>query len=208
MELIHKYFPHLTTRQVEQFEQLKPLYTDWNQKINVVSRKDLDNLYQNHILHSLSIARCYTFNKGHTVADVGTGGGFPGIPLAIMFPDVSFTLIDATAKKLKVVESVAREINLTNCQIRHNRIENIQERYHFVVSRAVTQFPVFVNWVWRKIKPQTSHLSDRDNGIFYLKGGDFEQEIINYKWVQVKSVSDYYQEDFFETKKIIYLPKK
>lgn len=207
MELILKYFLDLSSVQREQFRQLQSLYEYWNRQINVISRKDIENLYQNHVLHSLAIARFCTFRKGHIIGDAGTGGGLPGIPLAIMFPEVSFMLIDATAKKLKVADAVINELGLKNCVVQHERIELVKHRFHFIVSRALTQFPAFVNWTWDKIIPQTS--PDDQNGIVYLKGGDLENELQLYKnKVQVVPVSQYFEESFFETKKIIYLPKK
>jgi 16S rRNA (guanine527-N7)-methyltransferase len=205
-EIIAKYFPDLSNDQIEKFKKLEGLYKDWNQKINVVSRKDIDELYMRHVLHSLGIAAFHKFEDGLNILDVGTGGGFPGIPLAIMFPNCDFTLVDSIGKKLKVVNAVVEELGLTNVKTIHNRVEKVDDRYDFVVSRAVTQMPEFVSWVKNKFKRENT--SSLQNGIIYLKGGDLTQELKNYSNVVVKDLKDYFEEDFFETKKVVYLRVK
>ena len=206
MELILKYFPNLTEDQVEKFEKLKSLYQDWNLKINVVSRKDIDELYLHHVLHSLGIAKLIEFKKDTKILDVGTGGGFPGIPLAILFPECSFHLVDSIAKKLKVVDEVVAGLGLTNVKTTHSRVEDIKETYDFIVSRAVAAMPTFVHWVKGKIaKKQNNQLK---NGILYLKGGDLTEELQNYKAATIYNLNDYFTEDFFETKKLVHLPMK
>ncbi len=206
MELLLKYFPNLSADQIAKFEKLEVLYQDWNLKINVVSRKDIDELYLRHVLHALGIAKFVQFKSGSKILDVGTGGGFPGIPLAIMFPECSFHLVDSIAKKLKVVDEVAQGLGLTNVKTTHSRVEDIQDTYDFIVSRAVAAMPTFVHWVKGKIAKQQNH--DFKNGIFYLKGGDLSEELKDYKTVEVYNLSDYYTEPFFETKKLVYLPLK
>ncbi len=205
MNIIEKYFPSLTKEQKEQIAELKPIYADWNSKINVISRKDIDALYERHILHSLAIAQYIQFTDNTKVLDVGTGGGFPGIPLAIMFPNVSFHLVDSIGKKIKVVNSVAETLNLKNVRAEQVRAESINKSYDFVVSRAVTNLSTFVGWIKNKVsKKQKNNLK---NGILYLKGGDLKQELAPFgKKVIIKNLSDYFDEEFFETKKIIYLP--
>jgi 16S rRNA (guanine527-N7)-methyltransferase len=205
-EIINKYFPDLSDDQLEKFKKLEGLYKDWNQKINVVSRKDIDELYMRHVLHSLGIAAFHKFEDGLNILDVGTGGGFPGIPLAIMFPKCKFTLVDSIGKKLKVVNAVAEDLGLTNVKTIHNRVEKVDDRFDFVVSRAVTQMPEFVSWVKNKFKRENT--SSLQNGIIYLKGGDLTQELKNYSNVVVKDLKDYFEEDFFETKKVVYLRVK
>ncbi|MDG5490097.1 16S rRNA (guanine(527)-N(7))-methyltransferase RsmG [Psychroserpens sp. SPM9] len=206
MELILQYFPDLTEVQKHQFEQLEALYLDWNTKINVVSRKDIDDLYLRHVLHSLGIAKVMRFQPGAHILDVGTGGGFPGIPLAILHPDCQFHLVDSIAKKLKVVNGVAEGIGLTNVKTTHSRVEAIDEQFDFIVSRAVTAMPAFVNWVKGKISKTQLH--DLKNGILYLKGGDLSEELKTYKTATIYNLSDYYNEDFFDTKKVVHLPLK
>lgn len=206
MELILKYFPNLSADQMDQFKKLEGLYLDWNSKINVVSRKDIDELYLRHVLHSLAISKVVEFKSGSKILDVGTGGGFPGIPLAILFPEANFHLVDSIAKKLKVVNQVAQDLNLTNVKTTHSRVEVIQGTYDFIVSRAVTAMPTFVNWVKGKIaKPQNHELK---NGILYLKGGDLTEELKNYKTVTIYNLRDYYSEEFYDTKKVVHLPLK
>ncbi len=205
-EIIFKYFPNLSELQQTQFRQLENLYQDWNQKINVVSRKDIDELYLRHVLHSLGIAKLQQFLPGASVLDVGTGGGFPGIPLALLFPETQFTLVDAIGKKIKVVEEVAEGLRLTNVTSLHTRVEDLDQQYDFVVSRAVAAMPTFVRWVKGRIKKTSRH--DRKNGILYLKGGELTEELKNYRTAEIYNLSNYFKEDFFETKKIVYLPVK
>jgi 16S rRNA (guanine527-N7)-methyltransferase len=204
VERISHYFPTLSTLQVAQFSKLLNLYTIWNNQINVISRKDLDNFYERHVLHSLGIAKVYSFQPGTTVLDVGTGGGFPGIPLAILFPETNFVLVDSIGKKIKVVNEVASALGLTNVQAHHLRAEQVKGTFDFVISRAVTAMPVFVEWVKNKIKKGKA--SDGfSNGILYLKGGDLTEE---FKGLPGKfeeyPLSNYFSEDFFETKKVIH----
>ncbi|QDO93723.1 16S rRNA (guanine(527)-N(7))-methyltransferase RsmG [Formosa sediminum] len=206
MDLILKYFPDLTDDQISKFQMLEELYQDWNLKINVVSRKDIDELYLRHVLHSLGIAKLISFKDGTKLMDVGTGGGFPGIPLAIMFPECSFHLVDSIAKKLKVVSEVVEGLGLTNVKVTHSRVEEIDDTYDFIVSRAVAAMPTFVHWTKGKIaKTQQNNLK---NGIIYLKGGDLTEELQDYKTVSIYNLSTYFEEDFFETKKIVHLPIK
>ncbi|WP_066221373.1 16S rRNA (guanine(527)-N(7))-methyltransferase RsmG [Formosa haliotis] len=206
MDLILKYFPDLTEEQISKFQKLESLYQDWNLKINVVSRKDIDELYLRHVLHSLGIAKLISFKEGTKLMDVGTGGGFPGIPLAIMFPECSFHLVDSIAKKLKVVADVVEGLELTNVKVTHSRVEDIDDTYDFIVSRAVAAMPTFVHWTKGKIaKTQQNALK---NGIIYLKGGDLAEELQDYKTATLYNLSDYFDEEFFETKKIVHLPIK
>ncbi len=205
-EIVFKYFPNLSEAQKRQFLLLEALYKDWNIKINVVSRKDIDELYLRHVLHSLGIAKVQEFKAGSTVLDVGTGGGFPGIPLAILFPEVHFTLVDSIGKKIKVVQEVVEGLALTNVRPINERVENLEERFDFIVSRAVAAMPTFVHWVKGKIKKESLH--ERRNGIFYLKGGDLKEELQGYRAAQIFELTDYFEEAFFETKKLVYLPQK
>lgn len=206
MKSILKYFPELSATQIEQFDALGSLYKDWNSKINVVSRKDIDELYLKHVLHSLGIAKVIQFTDGSNILDVGTGGGFPGVPLAIMFPNCNFHLVDSINKKLKVVDAISESIGLTNIKTTHSRVEAIDSTYDFIVSRAVTAMPEFTKWVKGKIaRKQQNELK---NGILYLKGGDLTEELKQYKTVKAFLLSDYFEEDFFETKKVIHLPLK
>lgn len=207
MDIITKYFPDLTPRQLEQFEQLGELYKEWNEKINVISRKDIDQLYERHVLHSMGIAKYIQFTPGTKIMDVGTGGGFPGIPLAILFPETNFRLVDSIAKKIKVVEGVSQSLGLTNVLAEQARAEKVNDEFDFVVSRAVTAFPKFVSLVRRKIS--ASQKNSMPNGILYLKGGDFLEELEPFKkQVQVFPLSDQFEEAFFETKKLIHLRLK
>lgn len=204
-EIIFSYFPDLTDVQKTQFSRLFPLYQEWNEKINVVSRKDIDNLYVNHVLHSLGIAKITSFNAGASILDVGTGGGFPGIPLAILFPEARFHLVDSIGKKITVVKNVAESLGLENIKAEQIRAEQIKGEYDFIVSRAVTRLKEFYGWVHRKVKKQSSH--SLYNGILYLKGGDLDEELAELKKPhQVMPLSDFFREEYFETKKVVYLP--
>lgn len=206
METIIKYFDALSDNQLHQFGLLKDLYTDWNAKINVISRQDIDELYTKHVLHSLGIAKVITFKDQSTVLDVGTGGGFPGIPLAILFPEVQFVLIDSIGKKIKVVEEVAKALQLTNVKALHGRAESVNQQFDFIISRAVTTMPQFVNWVKNKIKKK--QINSLKNGILYLKGGDLTTELQPYRTATIYELSHYFEEPFFETKKVVHLPIK
>lgn len=206
MEEILKYFPILSENQVLQFKKLGELYPDWNAKINVISRKDIDELYVKHVLHSLGIAKVIEFQPKSSVLDVGTGGGFPGIPLAILFPETRFYLIDVIAKKIKVVNEVATALGLKNIKAEQLRAENVKEEFDFIVSRAVTNMPDFVSWVKNKIKKQNNH--ELKNGILYLKGGDLTEELKDFPKATLYNLSDYFSEEFFETKKVVHLPLK
>lgn len=206
MELILKYFPNLTEDQLTQYEKLGSLYKEWNAQINVISRKDIDELYLRHVLHSLGIAKIVTFKKGTKILDVGTGGGFPGVPLAIMFPECSFHLVDSIGKKLKVINGVAEALELKNIKTTHSRVEAIDDNFDFIVSRAVTAMPNFVDWVKRKVTKKQNH--DLKNGILYLKGGDLTEELKNFPKATEFNLNDFFEEDFFETKKVVHLPLK
>ena len=206
MELILKYFPNLTEIQKQQFEQLQELYEDWNLKINVVSRKDIEELYLRHVLHSLGIAKIQAFLPGSQILDVGTGGGFPGIPLAILFPEVQFHLVDSIGKKIKVVEEVVAGLQLQNVKTTNARVETVSGKYDFIVSRAVAQMETFVHWINGKIAKKNLH--ERRNGILYLKGGVLTEELKIYTTATVFPLSDYFEEDFFETKSVVHLPLK
>lgn len=206
MEEILKQFPNLTEKQKQQFEMLGPLYSEWNAKINVISRKDIEELYTRHVLHSLGIAKVMPFKPGARVMDVGTGGGFPGIPLAILFPETEFYLIDVIAKKIKVVQEVAKALGLTNVKAEQKRAETVKGEFDFIVSRAVTNMPDFVKWVRGKVKKDQNH--DLPNGILYLKGGDLTEELQVFQRVTLYDLSDYFTDDFFETKKVVHLAMK
>lgn len=204
VEIILNYFPELTELQKEQFEKLEPLYKEWNEKINVISRKDMDSLYEKHVLHSLGIAEIMKFAPGTKVLDIGTGGGFPGIPLAILFPEVQFTLIDSIGKKITVVNAVAESLGLKNVTAVHGRAEKLKEKFHFVISRAVTQMPEFLRWL--KGKFEKEQFNPKHNGVLYLKGGDLAEELAGLK-CEIFSLKNYFDEEFFETKKVVYLSK-
>lgn len=206
MDLIKKYFPDLTDDQYAKFEQMESLYKDWNLKINVVSRKDIDEIYLRHVLHSLGIAKIQEFKAGATILDVGTGGGFPGIPLAILFPETNFHLVDSIGKKMKVVDEVVAGLKLTNVKTTNARVEEIKGTYDFIVSRAVAAMPTFVHWTKGKIAKKSVH--ELKNGILYLKGGDLAEELKDYPKAQTYNLTDYFEEEFYETKKVVYLPLK
>ncbi len=206
LELIKKYFPNLTEDQLQKFEKLEELYKDWNLKINVVSRKDIDELYIRHVLHSLGIAKVQAFLPGSKVLDVGTGGGFPGIPLAILHPETRFDLVDSIGKKIKVVDEVSEGLGLENVTTYNQRVEDLKGQYDFIVSRAVAVMPTFVRWVKGKIAKESKH--DFKNGILYLKGGHLSEELQDYRTAQIFELSDYFEEDFYDTKKVVYLPMK
>lgn len=204
MELIDKYFPNITAEQRERFAALDGLYRDWNSKINVISRKDIDNLYEHHILHSLGIAQYANFKPGTRIMDLGTGGGFPGIPLAIMFPDVHFHLVDSIGKKIRVCNEVSTALGLTNVTTEWNRAENVKEKYDFVVSRAVMPLADLVKLIRKNIS-KDSH-NALPNGLICLKGGELQHEVLPMKsHTLITDLSDYFQEEFFVTKKVVYV---
>lgn len=207
MEILTKYFTDLTDQQLDQFARLSSLYEEWNSKINVISRKDIEQLYERHVVHSLAIAKIIRFKPGTTVLDVGTGGGFPGIPLAILFPETQFMLIDSIGKKIRVVSEVASALNLSNVHAEHIRVEEVKQKFDFIVSRAVTAFPRFVSMVRTKVSGLNNN--DLPNGILYLKGGDFEEEIAPFRQqIQVYELHNLFQEEFFETKRLIHMTLK
>jgi len=204
MDKIVKHFPDLTPVQIEQFTKMEALYQDWNLKINVVSRRDIDELYLRHVLHSMGIAKIMSFEPGAKVLDVGTGGGFPGIPLAILFPETKFHLVDSIGKKIKVVDEVVEGLGLTNVKTTHGRAEKIKDKYDFIVSRAVAQMETFVRWVNKKT--HNNHQHAFANGILYLKGGDLTEELQDFPEAEVIPLSEVFEEEFFETKSVVYLP--
>lgn len=206
MDVIHKYFKNLSEKQIEHFSKLQELYQDWNLKINVVSRKDIDELYLRHVLHSLGIAKIIDFKSGSKVMDVGTGGGFPGIPLAILFPETQFNLVDSIGKKIKVVDEVVAGLSLENVKTTHGRVEEVKDTYDFIVSRAVAQMETFVHWTKGKIAKKQNH--DLKNGILYLKGGDLSEELQKYTSATIYDLPNYFDEPFFETKKVVHLGMK
>ncbi|MFD0862697.1 16S rRNA (guanine(527)-N(7))-methyltransferase RsmG [Sungkyunkwania multivorans] len=206
MEIIEKYFPEITEKQRQQFGMLQALYEDWNAKINVISRKDLDELYLRHVLHSLGIAKVLTFKPGAAILDVGTGGGFPGIPLAILFPETTFYLVDSIGKKIKVVKAISEAIGLDNVEAHQLRAENVQGAFDFVISRAVTKMPDFVKWIKGKVHNDQKH--SLANGVLYLKGGDLSEELSTYEKATLYPLSHHFEEAFFETKKVVHLPIK
>ena len=203
--IVHKYFPTLASEQKDKLDQLYPLYKDWNEKINVVSRKDINQLYERHVLHSLAIAKFIQFNAGANVFDLGTGGGFPGIPLAIFFPEVQFHLVDSINKKITVVTEVANALSLTNVTATHQRAEKVKGKFDFIISRAVAKTKQIAIWSNQKIKLESQH--SLDNGLILLKGGDLEAELKEYgRPYSETSLKEFFDEEFFETKKIIYAP--
>ncbi len=205
LSIITTYFPNLTTTQLEQFKQLQSLYEHWNAQINVISRKDIESLYEKHVLHSLGIAKVMEFKPNTKIMDVGCGGGFPGIPLAILFPDCKFHLVDSIGKKIKVVNEIASAIGLQNLTAEHKRAEEVKDKFEFIISRAVTEFPAFYKWVQNKISK--SQFNNLPNGILYLKGGDLTEELKDFKKrVVLYDLKEYFKEEFFETKKVVYLP--
>ncbi len=206
MDILLKYFSDLSEEQQEQFSKLDVLYKEWNAKINVISRKDIDSLYERHILHSLGIAKVQGFRAGSKVLDVGTGGGFPGIPLAILFPETQFYLVDVIAKKIRVVNEVVKALSLENVKAEQRRAGTFDDRFDFVVSRAVTKMPDFVKWVRKNISKKSNHTLP--NGILYLKGGDLSEELALFPKAKEYELSDYFEETFFETKKVVHLPLK
>ena len=203
MDIILKYFPDILEKQIKQFSQLQELYNEWNSQINVISRKDMENLYLKHVLHSLAIAKVISFADGTKVLDVGTGGGFPGVPLAILFPKVEFLLVDSIGKKIKVVNEIANSIGLENLRAEHKRVEQVSGQFDFVVSRAVTRMKVFQQWVRKRIS--TKQKNTLFNGILYLKGGDLKEELQGIKNIDLYSISKFFEEEFFETKKVVYI---
>ena len=204
VELIEKYFTNLSDTQKKQFADLEELYKEWNEKINVISRKDMDSLYEKHILHSLGIAKVMEFAPNTKVLDIGTGGGFPGIPLAILFPEVQFTLVDSIGKKITVVKEVSQGIGLKNITAIHGRAEEVKGQFHFVVSRAVTQMPVFLRWLRGKFLKE--QINPKHNGVLYLKGGDLGEELAGLK-AELFLLKDHFEGEFFDTKKVVYLSK-
>jgi 16S rRNA (guanine527-N7)-methyltransferase len=203
-EIIPHYFPELSSTQLKQYADLESLYQYWNARINVISRKDIDSLYVHHVLHSLGIAKVQPFEDGASILDIGTGGGFPGIPLAILFPNVNFLLVDAIGKKIKVVEEVASALQLKNIETKHARAEELTGKFDFIVSRAVTKLDRFAEWTQKKISSKQQH--KLPNGILYLKGGDLKEELSNFKEATCFELSNYFKESFFETKKVVHLP--
>ncbi len=206
MEIISHYFKGLSSEQIQQFSKLDDLYKTWNSQINVISRKDIDELYLRHVLHSLGIAKVQKFQQGSHILDVGTGGGFPGIPLAILFPESNFYLVDSIGKKIKVVKAVTETLGLKNVKSEHERAEKVKGTFDFIVSRAVTNMDDFVKWTRKKIAKKQNH--ELKNGILYLKGGDLSNELQNFPKATIYNLSDYFVEDFFETKKVVHLPLK
>jgi 16S rRNA (guanine527-N7)-methyltransferase len=205
LQIIHKYFKHLTADQIEKFTALKVLYTEWNDKINVVSRKDIDQLYEHHVLHSLGIAKVMAFKPGTRILDVGTGGGFPGVPLAILFPECEFHLVDSIGKKIKVVQEVCAAASIKNVTATHGRAEDVTGNYHFVVSRAVTRFKPFWSWINKKFS--SKQINDLPNGVLYLKGGDLAEEIQELNRPAYEyDLNMFFDEEFFDTKKVVHVP--
>ncbi|HBK72227.1 MAG TPA: 16S rRNA (guanine(527)-N(7))-methyltransferase RsmG [Flavobacteriaceae bacterium] len=206
MKIINTYFKGLSEEQIRQFKQLEELYIEWNAQINVISRKDIDELYLRHVLHSLGIAKVLSFQPKSKVLDVGTGGGFPGIPLAILFPETQFYLVDSIGKKIKVVQEITNALGLKNVKAKHSRAEEVKGEFDFIISRAVTNMSDFVKWTRKKVAKKQNH--ELKNGILYLKGGDLTEELANFPKTTIYKLSDYFTEDFFETKKVVHLPLK
>ena len=204
MDLIRNYFPNLSEEQYQQFAALESLYSEWNAQINVISRKDTEHFYERHVLHSLAIAKLCRFNPGAEVLDIGTGGGFPGIPLAILFPETQFHLVDSIGKKIKVVEEVVQALGLKNVSAEQKRAEKLNRSFDFIVSRAVTQMPRFMAWTRNRIR-KGKEAGSMANGILYLKGGDLSEELADFPKAKVYPISKYFEEEFFETKKVVYL---
>lgn len=206
MDIILKHFPDLTETQISQFKKLQGLYEEWNAQINVISRKDIDELYVRHVLHSLGIAKVQAFNPDANVLDIGTGGGFPGIPLAILFPKTNFYLVDSIGKKIKVVNEVSNALGLKNVRAEHTRAENVKGTFDFIVSRAVTNMDDFSKWTRKKIAKKKNH--ELKNGILYLKGGDLTEELANFPRATLYDLTNYFEDEFFETKKVVHIPLK
>ena len=206
MEIIQKYFHHLTENQLQQFDQLKELYQTWNEQINVISRKDIDELYERHVLHSLGIAKIQAFAPNSKILDVGTGGGFPGIPLAILFPETQFYLVDSIGKKIKVVNEIVAALKLSNVKAEQKRAEEVKGEFDFIVSRAVTSMDEFTKWIKNKVAKKQLH--NLKNGILYLKGGDLTEELINFPNSTIYNLELYFDEPFFESKKVVHIPLK
>ena len=206
MEIIQKYFHHLTENQLQQFDQLKELYQTWNEQINVISRKDIDELYERHVLHSLGIAKIQAFAPNSKILDVGTGGGFPGIPLAILFPETQFYLVDSIGKKIKVVNEIVATLKLSNVKAEQKRAEEVKGEFDFIVSRAVTSMDEFTKWIKNKVAKKQLH--NLKNGILYLKGGDLTEELINFPNSTIYNLELYFDEPFFESKKVVHIPLK
>ncbi len=205
ISIITNYFPDLTEKQIEQFSALQGLYEHWNAQINVISRKDIESLYEKHVLHSLGIAKVMEFKPKTRIMDVGCGGGFPGIPLAILFPECNFYLVDSIGKKIKVVNEISSAIGLSNLRAEHKRAEEVKEKFEFIISRAVTEFPAFYKWVQNKVSKE--QFNNLPNGILYLKGGDLSEELKDFKKrIVLYDLKDHFKEEFFETKKVVYLP--
>ena len=203
-QVIYDHFDSLTDTQVQQFDDLRGLYEEWNAQINVISRKDMEHFYTRHVLHSLGIAAIVRFRESANILDVGTGGGFPGIPLAILYPEVNFHLVDSIGKKIKVVEEVAKALELNNVKATHTRVEQVTDEYDFVVSRAVTQMPVFMQWVRNKVARESYH--ELENGVLYLKGGDLREELKKFKRKRIFALDELLDDPFFETKALVHIP--
>lgn len=201
---LKKYFPNLSQDQLEKFTRLVPIYKDWNSKVNLISRRDIENLFTNHILHSLSIVNIIEFESSTSVLDVGTGGGFPGIPLAIFFPNVKFTLLDSIGKKIKVVESVSKDLSLSNVTAINDRVENHFDTYDFILSRAVAKMDKFYSLVNKNFNSKS--INEIPNGIISLKGGDLKDELKDFKEKKIFDISEFFTDDFFKTKRVVYIP--